>query len=64
VEARALAVAEEQARVSRLAYREGLATASEAQESELALTAARFSLLRARLDLAMARAQLMLAMGE
>jgi outer membrane protein TolC len=64
VESRALVVAEEQARVSRLAYREGLATASEAQESELALTAARFSLLRARLDEAVARAQLALALAE
>jgi outer membrane protein len=64
VESRALAVAEEQARGSRLADREGLATASEAQESELALTAARFGRLRARLDLAMAHAQLALALGE
>jgi outer membrane protein TolC len=64
VESRALAVAEEQARVSRLAYGEGLATASEAQDSELALTAARFGVLRARLDVALARAALAFAVGE
>jgi outer membrane protein TolC len=64
VEQHALNVAEEQARVARLAYREGLITAVEAQDAELALTGARFALLRARHDGALADARLKLAMGE
>ena len=64
VEAHAVTVAEEQARVARLAYREGLITAVEAQDAELALTAARFALLSARHDGALAEARLTLAMGE
>lgn len=63
-ERRALAVAEEQARVARLAYREGLSTAVEAQDAELALTATEFQLLRASLDLAVAQARLRLAVGD
>jgi outer membrane protein TolC len=63
VEQRALTVAEEQARVARLAYREGLITSVEGQDAELALTAARFALLRARHDGALAEARLTLAMG-
>jgi outer membrane protein len=64
VEAHAVTVAEEQARVARLAYREGLITAVEAQDAELALTAAHFALLTARHDGALAEARLKLAMGE
>jgi outer membrane protein TolC len=64
VQRRALVVAEEQARVARLAYREGLLTASEAQDAELALTAARFDLLRTRFEATVADAQLQLALGE
>jgi outer membrane protein, multidrug efflux system len=64
VEERALTVAEEQARVARLAYREGLITSVEAQDAELALTAARFDLLRARRDGAVADSRLSLALGE
>ncbi len=63
-EKRALTVAEEQARVARLAYREGLTTAVEAQDAELALTSTEFAVLRAALDLATAHAELRLAMGE
>jgi outer membrane protein TolC len=57
-------VAEEQARIARLAYREGTLSAVEAQDAELALTNAHYSLLRARLDLALAKASLRLALGE
>jgi outer membrane protein TolC len=64
VESHAVTVAEEQARVARLAYREGLITAVEAQDAELALTAARFALLTARHDNAISEARLKLAMGE
>jgi outer membrane protein TolC len=63
-ERRALTVAEEQARVARLAYREGLSTAVEVQDAELALTSTEFALLRAALDLAGAQAQLRLALGD
>lgn len=63
-EKRALVVAEEQARVARLAYREGLTTAVEAQDAELAFTATEFAVLRAALDLAVAQAQFRLALGE
>ena len=62
-ERRAFTVAEEQARVARLAYREGLSTAVEAQDAELALTSTEFAILRAALDLAVAQAQLRLALG-
>ena len=64
VEEHAVTVAEEQARVARLAYREGLITAVEAQDAELALTAAHFALLTARHDNAIAEARLKLATGE
>lgn len=64
LQVQALAVAEEQARLTRLAYQEGLSTALEALEADLALTGARFDLLRARLDCALARARLDLALGD
>lgn len=64
VEARAVKVAEEQARVARLAYREGVLTSVEAQEAELALTAARFKRLWAALDAAQAQVALRFALGE
>lgn len=64
VQTGAVAVAEEQARVARLAYREGLITSVELQGAELALTAARFNLLRARLDAALAQANLAFSIGE
>lgn len=61
---RALTLAEEQARIARVAYREGILSAVEAQDAELSLTAAREALLRSRLDAGLARAALKLAMGE
>ncbi len=64
VQQRAVAVATEQARIARLAYQEGVATSLEAQEAELALTAARFDQLRARTDGALAKAALELAVGR
>ncbi|MFN8010525.1 MAG: TolC family protein [Holophagaceae bacterium] len=64
VQRRALGVAEEQVRIARLAYREGVITSVEAEDAELALTAARFSLTRARMDAALARAQLGFALGD
>jgi len=60
----ALATAEEQARVARLAYAEGTASALEARDAELGLTGARVALLRARLDLAVAQSRLRYAAGE
>jgi len=63
-ERRAFTVAEEQARVARLAYREGLSTAVEVQDAELALTSTEFAILRAALDHAVAQAQLRLALGD
>ena len=60
----ALATAEEQARVARLAYAEGALSALEARDAELGLTSARFALLRARLELALAQARLRCATGE
>jgi outer membrane protein TolC len=64
VQRRALGVAEEQARIARLAYREGVITSVEAEDAELALTAARYSLTRAEMDAALARAQLEFALGD
>ena len=64
VQTKAVGVAEEQARVARLAYQEGLITSVELQEAELALTAARFNRLRAQLDAALARANLRFTVGE
>jgi outer membrane protein TolC len=64
VQRRALAVAEEQVRIARLAYREGVITSVEAEDAELALTAARFQSTRAAADAALARAQLACALGE
>ena len=61
---RALVTAEEQARVARLAYGEGAISALETRDADLGLTGARFALLRARLDLAVAHARLRYAMGE
>ena len=64
VQDNAVVVAEEQARVARLAYKEGLITSVELQGAELALTAARFNRLRAHLDAAIARANMSLTLGE
>ncbi|HWQ10724.1 MAG TPA: TolC family protein, partial [Holophaga sp.] len=64
VQEHAVAVAEEQARVARLAYREGMITGVELQGAELGLTAARFNRLRARLDAALALASLDFTLGE
>jgi len=61
---RALLQAEEQARVSRLAYQEGIRTAVERQGDEVALSDARYRLIAARLDLGLAWASLRLALGE
>jgi outer membrane protein TolC len=64
VQRRALAVAEEQVRIARLAYQEGVITSVEAEDAELALTAARFQVARAAMDAALTRAQLAFALGE
>jgi outer membrane protein TolC len=64
VQRRALGVAEEQARIARLAYREGVITSVEAEDAELALTSARFNLTRAEMDAALSQAQLAYALGE
>jgi outer membrane protein TolC len=63
VQRRAVSVAEEQARVARLAYGEGVITSVEAQDAELGLRAARLALLRARLDAAIAGAEIEHALG-
>ncbi len=60
----ALATAEEQARVARLAYAEGALSTLEARDADLGLTNARFNSLRARLDLALAEARLRFALGD
>jgi len=62
--ATALRQAEEQVRVARLAYREGVSTAVEAQDAELALTRARTQALNAGLDRELALARLNLALGK
>ena len=59
-----LAQAEEQARVARLAYREGVGTAVETQDAELALTRARYQVLATALARETALAQVRLALGE
>jgi outer membrane protein TolC len=64
VQISAVTVAEEQARVARLAYSEGLITSVELQGAELALTAARFNRLRAYLDVSLAQASLKFTLGE
>ncbi len=64
VQRRAVSVAEEQARIARLAYREGVITSVEAEDAELALTAARFNRTRAEMDAALAQARLAFALGE
>jgi len=64
VQRRALTVAEEQVRIARLAYREGVITSVEAEDAELALTAARFQSTRAAMDTALTQAQLAFALGE
>lgn len=61
---RALLQAEEQARVSRVAYEEGIRTAVELQGDEVALSDARYRKLIAHLDLGLAWASLHLALGE
>jgi len=61
---RALAQAEEAARVGAAAYREGIRTAVEYQGDELALSEARYRHLSAHLDLGLAWAALRLALGE
>lgn len=62
--ATALRQAEEQVRVARLAYREGVSTAVEAQDAELALSRARTQALNAGLDRELALARLNLALGK
>lgn len=64
VQINAVGVAEEQARVALLAYREGLITSVELQSAELALTAARFNRIRANLDATLALASLRLTLGD
>jgi outer membrane protein TolC len=61
---RALLQAEEQARVSRVAYEEGIRTAVELQGDEVALSDARYRKLAAHLDLGLAWASLQLALGD
>jgi outer membrane protein TolC len=61
---RALLQAEEQARVSRVAYQEGIRTAVERQGDEVALSDARYRKLSAHLELGLAWASLRLALGE
>lgn len=62
--ATALRQAEEQVRVARLAYREGVSTAVEAQDAELALTRARTQVLNAGLERELALARLNLALAR
>lgn len=61
---RALLQAEEQARVSRVAYQEGIRTAVERQGDEVALSEARYRQLSAHLELGLAWASLRLALGD
>lgn len=61
---RALLQAEEQARVSRVAYQEGIRTAVERQGDEVALSDAHYRKLAAHLELGLAWASLRLAMGD
>ncbi len=61
---RALAQAEERARVSRVAYRAGTTTAVDAEDAELALSQARYQVLATRLDLGISRAALDLILGQ
>ncbi|HJV48391.1 MAG TPA: TolC family protein [Geothrix sp.] len=61
---RARLQAEEQARVSRVAYQEGIRTAVELQGDEVALSDARYRELSAHLDLGLAWASLRLALGD
>ncbi|GLH74124.1 hypothetical protein GETHLI_26260 [Geothrix limicola] len=61
---RARLQAEEQARVSRVAYQEGIRTAIELQGDEVALSDARYREPTAHLDLGLAWASLRLALGE
>lgn len=64
VQARAKAVAQEQARIARLAYLEGTITAVEAQDAERALSEACHGELKARANVIVAKASLNLAIGE
>lgn len=61
---RALAQAEERARVSRVAYRAGTTTAVDAADAELAQSQAHYQVLATRLDLGVARAALELSLGR
>lgn len=60
----AMAQAEEQARVARISYREGVATAVEAQDAELDLSRARYQQLAADLARDLAEARLEWAAGS
>lgn len=64
VQARAVAVAEEQARIARLAYKEGVLTAVDLQQAELGLSDARYRRLKASLDSALAQAGVRFAVGD
>jgi outer membrane protein TolC len=64
VASRALAQAEERARVSRVAYRAGTTTAVEAEDAELALSQARYQVLTTRLEAGIAWAALELSIGQ
>jgi outer membrane protein TolC len=64
VQRQARQVAEEQARIARIAYREGTVTAIEAQDAEQALLGARHGEWKAVTDAVLARAALTLALGQ
>lgn len=64
VQAHAVTVAEEQARIARLAYREGVITSVDLQQAELGLSDARFRRLKAGLDASLAQAALHFALGD
>lgn len=64
VQEHAVTVAEEQARIARLAYREGVIASVDLQQAELGLSDARFRRLKAGLDAALAQASLHFALGD
>jgi outer membrane protein TolC len=64
VQEHAITVAEEQARIARLAYREGVIASVDLQQAELGLSDARFRRLKAGLDAALAQASLHFALGD
>jgi outer membrane protein TolC len=64
VQDHAVTVAEEQARIARLAYREGVITSVDLQQAELGLSDARFRRLKAGLDASLAQAALHFALGD